>query len=442
MNFSPEFLVTMMIVGFVCGLAFGFPVPFVMLGISLIIGIMGAGIGFFDMMVIRLFETMQNYILVSIILFVYMGNMLDTSGMGDRLFKTAHILLGGVPGGLALAVVVVCTIMAASTGIIGAPVMIMGMVALPVMLQSGYDRALSCGVISAGGCLGIIIPPSIMLVVYGPMAGLSVGKLFMAAFLPGLVLSALYAVYVIVRCWSNPELGPPLPASERTMPLSKKLSLAASSMFPPLLLIGAVLGSMFMGVASPTEASALGAVAGLFLTFLYGKLTWKVFTGSVYGTLRSSCMILVIVAAAYVFTGTFMMVGGGEIVQGFLLDLPFGKWGVLLVMCFAFFICGFFMEWPGILPILVPIFTPVLKTLDFDPLWAAIVFCVVMQTSFLTPPMAPALFYLKGVAPKEIRFVQDICGGAIPFLILQCIGVAMTIFFPALALWLPSVMIK
>ena len=442
MNFSSEFLVTMMIGGLIIGMASGFPVPFVMLGISFIVGILGAGTGFFDMMYLRMFEAMQNYILVSIILFIFMGVMLDKSGMGDKLFRSAHILLGRLPGGLALAVVVVCTIMAASTGIIGAPVMIMGMVALPVMLKRGYDPALSCGTICAGGCLGILIPPSIMIVVYGPMAGLSVGKLLMAAFVPGLTLSALYIIYIIIRCAINPKLGPPLPPEERNLPLREKASMVVTSMGPPLLLIGAVLGSLFFGVASPTEASALGAGASLLLALLAKKLSWKEFKKSVWDTIQSSSMILIIVASAFIFTGTFMMVGGGELVQGFLLGLPVGRWGIMAIMCFAFFVCGFFMEWPGILPILVPIFTPIVKQLGFDPIVAAMAFCVTMQTSFLTPPMAPALFYLKGVAPKEINFVKHICGGAVPYIALQLIGLALVLMFPQMSLWLPSLMAR
>jgi tripartite ATP-independent transporter DctM subunit len=440
---SPELLVIILFVGLLIGLGFGFPVPFVMLGISLIVGVLSGGTaGFFNMMVLRVFETMENYILASIILFIYMGIMLDRSGMGDKLFRSAHVILGGLPGGLALAVIVVCTIMAASTGIMGAPVMIMGLVALPIMLKSGYDPTLSCGTIMAGGCLGILIPPSIMLVVYGPMAGLSVGKLLMAAFLPGLLLSALYIFYIIIRCAINPKLGPPLPPEERNLPLSKKASLAVTAMGPPLLLIFAVLGTLFFGIAAPTEAAGLGALAGLILTVLYRKLDWKAFKESAYATLRTSSMILIIVAAAYVFTGTFMMVGGGDMVQRFLLSLPVGRWGVMTIMCFAFFICGFFMEWPGILPILVPIFTPIIKQLGFDPIVAAMAFCVTMQTSFLTPPMAPALFYLKGVAPKEINFVSHICKGAVPFIVLQLFGLVAVLLFPQLSLWLPSLMLR
>ena len=439
---SPEILLIILFVGLIIGLAIGFPVPFVMLGISLIVGVLGVGKGFFYMMILRVFETMENYILAAIILFVYMGIMLERSGAAERLFSSTHILLGGLRGGLALTVIAVCTIMAAATGIMGAPVIIMGLFALPEMLKKGYDRALSCGSICAGGTLGILIPPSIMLVVYGPMAGVSVGRLFMAAIIPGLILSALYVVYIIVRCFLNPELGPALPLEQRQLPLRKKLLMIVTSMLPTLFLILAVLGTIFFGIAAPTEAAAVGAFASILLALFYRKLNWKTLKDSVYQTLRVSSMIMLIVAAAFVFTGTFMLVGGGDLVKGFLLGLPIGRWGILAMMMTAFFIFGLFMEWVGIVPILVPIFTPIIAELGFDPLWAAMLFCVTMQTSFLTPPMAPALFYIKGVAPKGVDFGRHIVAGTIPFIALQVVGVALIAVFPQLALWLPWLMIK
>ena len=437
---SPEILLIILFSGLIIGLAIGFPVPFVMLGISLIVGVLGVGHGFFQMMVLRIFEAMENYILAAIILFVYMGIMLELSGAAERLFSSAHILLGGLRGGLALAVVIVCTIMAAATGIMGAPVIIMGLFALPEMLKRGYDKALSAGTICAGGTLGILIPPSIMLVVYGPMAGISVGRLFMAAIIPGLVLSALYIMYIIVRCFLKPELGPALPPEQRRLPAGKKLLMIGTSTLPVLLLILAVLGTIFFGIAAPTEAAAVGALASILLALFYKKLNWKTFKESIYRTLRVSSMIMLIVAAAFVFTGTFMLIGGGDLVKDFLLSLPIGRWGVLLIMMAAFFTFGLFMEWVGIVPILVPIFAPIITGLGFDPLWAGILFCVTMQTSFLTPPMAPALFYIKGVAPKGVDFGQHIVAGTIPFIVLQLIGVALLATFPQLALWLPGLM--
>ena len=315
---SPEILLIILFAGLIIGLAIGFPVPFVMLGISLIVGVLGVGHGFFYMMILRVFETMENYILAAIILFVYMGIMLERSGAAERLFSSTHILLGGLRGGLALTVIAVCTIMAAATGIMGAPVIIMGLFALPEMLKKGYDRALSCGSICAGGTLGILIPPSIMLVVYGPMAGVSVGRLFMAAIIPGLILSALYVIYIIIRCFLNPELGPALPLEQRQLPIGKKLLMIVTSMLPTLFLILAVLGTIFFGVAAPTEAAAVGAFASILLAVSYKKLNWKTLKDSIYQTLRVSSMIMLIVAAAFVFTGTFMLVGGGDLVKGFL----------------------------------------------------------------------------------------------------------------------------
>ena len=439
---SPEILLLILFAGLIMGLATGFPVAFAMLGASLIVGFLGVGPGFYYMMILRVFETMHNYILASIILFVYMGIMLERSGAAERLFSSIHLILGGLKGGLALAVVVVCTIMAAATGIMGAPVIIMGLFALPHMLDKGYDPALSCGTICAGGTLGILIPPSIMLIVYGPMAGVSVGKLFMAAIIPGLILATLYTIYIVVRCFLRPELGPALPLEQRAIPASRKLYMVVTSMLPTLLLILAVLGTIFFCVAAPTEAAAVGAFVSVLLALAYGKFNWKTLKESFYQTMVVSSMILLIVAAAFVFTGTFMMVGGGDMVREALLGLPVGKWGVLVIMMAAFFFFGLFMEWVGIVPILVPIFTPILAELGFNPLWAAMLFCVAMQTSFLTPPMAPALFYIKGVAPKEVDFGRHIVRGTIPFIGLQLVGLALLVFWPQLVLWLPNMMIR
>ncbi|MFP4049430.1 MAG: TRAP transporter large permease subunit [Desulfovermiculus sp.] len=439
---SPELLLCFLFGGLILGLATGFPVPFVMLGSSLIVGVLGAGDAFFHMLVLRFFETMHNYILVSIVLFVFMGIMLERSGAAERLFSSLHLLLGGLRGGLGLAVVAVCTIMAAATGIMGAPVIIMGLFALPHMLSRNYDPALSSGSICAGGTLGILIPPSIMLIVYGPMAGISVGRLFMAAIVPGLILAALYALYILLICFFKPELGPPLPKEQRSASVGKKLLLVITSMLPTLLLILSVLGTIFLGIAAPTEAAAVGAFISVLLAWAYGNLSWKTLQEAFVQTTLVSSMILLIVAAAFVFTGTFMLLGGGFMVQDFLLNLPFGPWGVLIIMMAAFFTFGLFMEWVGIVPILVPIFTPVLQQLGFDPLWSAILFCVAMQTSFLTPPMAPALFYLKGVAPSEVQFGPHIIRGVLPFILIQLIGLVLIAAWPDLVLWLPKMMFR
>ncbi len=439
---SPEILVILMFAGLVIGLLMGIPVAFVMLGISLIVGVIGAGSGFFHMMLIRTFHVMADYILVAVPLFIFMGVMLQRSGAAEHLYSALHINLGGFRGGLAVTTILVCTLMAAATGIIGAPVVAMGLFALPAMIKRNYDKALSVGSVCAGGTLGILIPPSVMMVVYGPMAGISVGKLFMGAIFPGLVLSALFIVYISVRCALKPELGPALPPEERAFSIGKRVLMIMTSLLPTIFLILSVLGVIFFGIAAPTEAAAIGALASILLAAGYGNLNKETLQVGAYRTLIVSSMILLTIVGAFVFSGTFFMIGGADIVTDLLLGLPLGRWGLLGVMLFAYFILGVLMEWVGIIPILVPLFTPLAIELGFDPLWFAILCCVVMQTSFLTPPMAPAIFYIRGVAPKEVKFGQHIVRGVIPFIGLQLIAVFLIIVFPQLALWLPSMMVK
>ena len=413
-----------------------------MLGSGLIVGLLGGGPSFIHTLLMRTYGVMEHYELVAIPLFVYMGVMLSRSGSAERLFSAFHVALGGLRGGLAITTVVICTIMAAATGIVGASVVAMGLLALPAMLKRGYSPALSCGAVCAGGTLGILIPPSVMLVVYGPMAGLSVGKLFMGAVFPGLLLSLLYIFYIATRCFFSPELGPPLPKSERDVGSAQKIWFIVTSLIPTLFVILAVMGSIFFGVAAPTEAAAMGALAAILLAVMYKRLTWPTLKQATFDSLKVVAMIMWTVIGAFVFTGAFMVVGGGELVKTTLLGLEVSPNVMLLIMALAFLFLGFLMEWVGIIPILVPIFYPVIAETGLDPLWAAIVFCMIMQTSFLTPPMAPTLFYLKGVAPPEISFTKHIVRGIIPFLILQLVGVVITIVFPQLALWLPNHMIK
>jgi tripartite ATP-independent transporter DctM subunit len=439
---SPEVSLILLFGGLLLGVFLGFPVAFVMLGSGLLVGIVGGGQTFIHTLLLRTYGVMEHYELVAIPLFVYMGMMLSRSGAAERLFSAFHVSLGGLRGGLALTTVAICTIMAAATGIVGASVVSMGLFALPAMLKRDYDKALSTGAVCAGGTLGILIPPSVMLVVYGPMAALSVGRLFMGAFLPGLVLSGLYMIYIVVICYLKPQLGPPLPRSERDIGAKRKAWLIITSLIPTLFVILAVMGSIFFGVAAPTEAAAMGALAAMLLALFYRQLDWETLKESTIGSLKVVAMIMWTVVGAFVFTGAFMVVGGGVLVKSSLLSLTADPMAMLLIMSLAFLVLGFVMEWVGIVPILVPIFGPVIAEIGLDPLWAAIVFCMVMQTSFLTPPMAPTLFYLKGVTPPEISFAKHIVRGIIPFLLLQLVGVAIVIIFPQLALWLPAHMIR
>ena len=437
-----EMLLLLLFATLLIGVFLGFPVAFVMLGTGLMVGIIGQGSSFFHTMLFRVYGVMEHYELVAIPLFVFMGVMLEKSGVAERLFSAFHYTLGGLRGGLALTTIAICTIMAAATGIVGASVVSMGLFALPAMINRGYDKALSSGSVCAGGTLGILIPPSVMLVVYGPMAAISVGQLFMGAVVPGVLLSLLYMAYVLIRCWLKPELGPPMDKADREIGAKKKIWMIVTSLLPTLFVILAVMGSIFFGLATPTAAAAMGALAAMVLAFAYGRLNLKVLHFSMLSSLKLTTMIMWTVVGAFVFTGAFMSVGGGVVVKDLLLGLPVGPLGLVLIMGLAFFILGFVMEWVGIVPILVPIFTPVLLQLDINPLWAAIVFCMIMQTSFLTPPMAPTLFYLKGVAPPGVHFGKHIIRGVLPFLAIQVLGVLLVIIFPKLVTWLPSIMIR
>jgi tripartite ATP-independent transporter DctM subunit len=426
----------------IIGILAGFPVAFVMLGGGLIVGVMGQGMAFFYTLLLRTYGLMELYELIAIPLFVFMGVMLSESGVAERLFSAIHYVLGGLRGGLAFTTIVICTIMAAATGIVGASVVSMGLIALPAMINRNYDKAMSCGVISAGGTLGILIPPSIMLVVYGGMAGISVGRLFMGALLPGLLLSGLYITYVLIRCHLKPEDGPPMGKDERSIGFKKKLWLVVTSLLPTMFVILSVIGSIFFGIATATASAASGALASILLALGYGRLNFRVMHQALLSSLKLSVMIMWTVLGAFVFTAAFVAANGDMYVQELFLSLPLGPMGLIAIMGLAFLILGFLMEWVGIVPILVPIFSPVLLKLGIDPLWVGILFCMVMQTSFLTPPMAPALFFLRGVAPPEIKFGEHIIKGAIPFLILQVIGCFIVLIFPKIATWLPNMMYR
>jgi len=445
---TPEVLLILMFAALLGGILLGFPISFVFIGVSFIFGLLGVAFGCFtlwglmDMMILRTFHTMSNYILAAVPLFIFMGVMIERSGCSERLFSSLHLALGGLRGGLAISVVLVCTIMAAASGIVGAAVVTMGLFALPALIRRGYDKALACGSIVAGGTLGILIPPSILLVIYGPMAAVSVGKLFAGAIFPGLILSGLYITYIAIRTYFKPELGPPLPVEERrAVPLRRKVVMLVGNLLPVLGLILAVLGLIFFGVAAPTEAAATGAAASIFLAAGYRQLNLKVLKEAVYRNLVISSMIVLTLVGAVIFSSVFMLLGGKKVVTSLLLNLPIGRWGILGVMMFAYFILGFFIEWVGLIPLLVPLFTPIAKQLGFDPLWFAMLCCIAMQTSFLTPPVAISLFYLKGVAPPEVKFGEHIIGGAWPFIGLQLIGLVLFILFPDIILWLPSKMV-
>ncbi|KKM11174.1 C4-dicarboxylate ABC transporter [Clostridiales bacterium PH28_bin88] len=417
----------------------GYPIAFVLGGLATIFGLIFVGPQVLNMFMLKLFEVMSNYVLIAVPLFVFMGTVIEKSGLALRLYEAMHAIMGRLRGGLALATVVTCTIFAAATGVIGASVVTMGLLALPAMLKYNYDKSLATGAICAGGTLGILIPPSVMLLIYGPLAGISVGQLYMAAFLPGLLLAGLYFVYILVRCYINPKLGPALPPGAITVPLPKKVYLFATSVLPVALLILAVLGSIFFGLAAPTEAAGIGSFAALLLAAAYRQLNLQNLKEAVYSTMKISAMIYLVLIGAGFFSSIFIRLGGGEVVQNLVLNLPLPNWGILLAMFFIVFVMGAFIDWIGIIMITVPLFTPIAAKLGYNPLWFAMMMNVVMQTSFLTPPFAYAIFYLKGIAPPEIQ-TAHIYRGVIPFILLQFVGIGLLAIFPDIILWLPRLM--
>ena len=439
---SPEIITLLMFAGILVGVLFGFQTAFVLAGLSMIFGVifMGPNI-IFGLFVVRLLGLMKNYVLLAVPLFLFMGVFMERSGVAERLYSAMYLWLGGLRGGLAMATIVICVIFAAATGVVGASEVTIGLLALPAMLKRKFNKPLACGTICAGGTLGILIPPSIMIVIYGPTAGLSVGKLFLAAFIPGILLGLLYMSYIGIRCYFRPQLGPPMPAEERTAPLGRKIMLLLTSILPPLFLIFAVLGTIFFGVAAVTEAAAMGAIASIILALIYRQVSFQVIKEACRRTLQITSMIMMIAVGAAFFSSTFVALGGGDVVNNFLLGLPFGKWGVLLTMMGMLTVLGMFIDWLGIVFIVVPLFTPIAQGLGFDPIWFALLVMINLQISFLTPPFAYSIFYLKGIVPPEVTTV-DIYRGVFPFVALQIIGLGLCIIFPRLITFLPTLMIK
>jgi tripartite ATP-independent transporter DctM subunit len=431
-----------MFAGLLVGIFMGHPLAFVLGGLAVIFGYLAWGPACFYMFVNRTWDVMDNYILVAIPLFILMAQMLDKSGVAEDLFDTMRILFGQIRGGIAIAVITVSTLFAACTGIVGASVVTMGLLALPVMLKYKYDIRLSCGTICAGGVLGILIPPSIMLVVMADQSGLSVGRLFAGAIIPGLIFSGLYLLYIIWKCWRHPEMGPAITKEERAaVSTGRLLKMVGKSMVPPIILIIGVLGAMFSGIATPTEAAGIGAVLAFFMTVGYGRFSWKNLYITVANTAKTTSMVIIILVGASCFVGVFLGSGGGEVVKSSLLGLGLGKWGTYLVMMVILFILGMFIDWIGIVMITFPVFLPIAKQLGFDMVWFVVSAAVMMQDSFMTPPFGYALFYLKGVAPPEVK-MSDIIRGAMPFWELMELGLIICVIFPQTITWLATTLVK
>ncbi len=423
-------------------LLFGFPVAFTLGGTALVFGYMAFGFDFFNLLPLRIWGIVTNFTLLAVPLFVYMGVMLERSGLAEELLETMALLFGRMRGGLAISVVVVGALLAASTGIVGATVVTMGLLSLPTMLRRGYQKELATGVIAASGTLGQIIPPSIVLVLLGDIMNVPIGDLFIGSVVPGFILVGLYIIWILIVGWMRPEWAPPIPAEERAQTQGWDLvRRVVVALIPPAFLMLAVLGSIFAGIASPTEAAALGAVGASILTAAKGRLNPKIVREVMQATTKLTCMVFIILVGAGSFGLVFRGMGGDDVVRTFIEWLPFGKWGILVVTMSIIFVAGFFLDFIEITFIHVPVLAPIMISMGVDPLWLAVLIAVNLQTSFLTPPFGFALFYLKGVAPKEVT-TGHIYKGIIPFVVIQVIGLIVVAFWPEAVTWLPSLMLK
>ncbi|MDT8379604.1 MAG: TRAP transporter large permease subunit [Desulfotignum sp.] len=442
---SLEFLTVAMFVTLIFAIMLGHPLAYTLAAVAALFGLIDNGFSIpmlFEMFINNVWGLMNNYTLVAIPLFILMAQLLDRSKVSDALFESLYVVLDSIKGGLGLAVVVVCTVFAATTGIIGASVVAMGLLATPALMNKGYQKEMTAGIICASGTLGILIPPSIMMVVYGGLTGMretSVGNLFAGAIFPGLLLAGMYFAYVIIRCNINPTLGPPISKDEASgYTAAQKWSMTLKSLIPPLALILAVMGTILGGMATPTEAAGLGAFGAVLLAFFNKKLTWTVLKESGYATLKTTSMVMMLFIGGKFFSAVFLSMGGGDVVADLLIGSGMNQWIILFIMMFIVFIMGMFIDWAAILLVTVPIFLPIAIELGFDPLWFSLLLCVNLQTSFLTPPFGYALFYFKGVAPSQYTMMH-IYRGIVPFVLLQLISIGLLCLFPSLVTWLPGV---
>ncbi|MEJ2415606.1 MAG: TRAP transporter large permease subunit [Exilibacterium sp.] len=452
-----QYLVIGMFITFMLLMFTGFPVAWVLAGVGVAFAVIGyfadlyfdamTGLDFLTLglVVNRIYKIMDNWVLVALPTFIFMGIMLDRSGVAERLMRSMQALFGKVRGGLAITVTMIGIILAASTGIIGASVVLLGLMSLPAMQKQGYHMPLALGTIAGAGTLGILIPPSIMLVIMADQLGISVGDLFMGAVVPGLMLGFLYLLYIFIIGLLKPENAPL--AGDRE-PFDWRLVLRVfRDIFPPALLIFAVLGSIFAGIATPTEASGIGALGATLLAVFNQRFSFKVLKESVEGTMRTSGYIFAIFIGATCFSLVLRELGGDEVIESALTGLPFGPYGIVAFILFIVFLLGFMLDWIEITLIVLPLLAPVVSTLGFDIdgggvvdnptlVWFVMLIAVALQTSFLTPPVGFALFYLKGVCPKEVR-MEHIYRGVIPFIVLQLVGLLIIACWPELVLWLP-----
>lgn len=436
---SIELAAFIMVVSLVFLLFSGIPLAFALGGLSLILSYTMWGPDSMLLVAVQTWSVMTSYFLVSIPLYIFMANMLQRSGIIEDLFSVMQLWFGPLRGGLAIGTVVICTIMAAMTGVVGAAVASMGILALPAMLKRGYNKQIALGAICGGGTLGILIPPSIITIVYSVTAGVSIGKMFMGGVMPGLLLATLFILYIGIRCWLQPDLGPAPPKEERQLITWRDKIFALKKVLLPILLIIGVLGSIYAGIATPTEAAGVGCVGAILSAVAYRRLSVENLKESVYSTAKTTAMILWITIGARCFISVFSAIGGDDLVRNFVSDLDLNRWVILIIIQLILVVLGLFLDEIGIILLCVPIFSPIIQMLGFDPIWFGIIFLINAQMDYITPPFGYTLFYLKGVAPPNVT-MMDIYRSVWPFVLLQIFGMALCMFFPQIILWLPSLL--
>jgi len=440
---SIELITVIFFISIVGAIMSGFPIAFTLGAVGLIIGYFTMGESVFQLMYQNGYTLALNYPLLALPLFVLMGIILADSGVADGMYNALSVILGRVRGGLAVTTILLGAMLAACLGVITAAVSTLTILAVGPMIRRGYSKSLATGAACAGGVLGILIPPSVMIIILGPLADISVGKLFMGAFMPGFMLAGLYSLYVIIRSFLQPSIAPGAPPEELGVPFLTKMKLLGKGVVPPLLIIMSVLGVIFLGIAPPTEAAATGVIASFCLAVAYRRLSFEKFKKSLLETLRVTSFSLCIAFFSIGMVGVFLRIGCGGVVRDVVLAAPGGRWGAFSVIMLVIFLLGFLMSWLPILFIMVPIVMPILPALGFDPVWFAIMICVNLQMAFMTPPMAQAIFVCRGTVPKELGVeTSDIIRGVFPFVGLIIVGLILCVIFPNIILWLPNTLIR
>ena len=435
---SGEYLGLVLLAALLIGIFAGFPIAFTLIILSVVFGYIGFGDTVFYLMVFQTIGLMKEETLAAVPLFIFMGHILERAGLMERLFHSFQLILAPLRGSLYLGVLLTATLFATATGIIGASVTVMGMMAAPAMMRAGYDPKLSAGTITAGGTLGILIPPSVMLVVMGPVIGVSIIKLFAAAIIPGVILAGLYISYTMIRCHVDPKLGPPLPREQWATSVGQMVKEFLSGIVPLATIMFAALGSIIFGLATPTEAAAMGATGAALLTVAYRRLTWAMLRGACLKTLETSSLVLFLAVASNIYGAVFTRLGTSTMIAESILSLPAPPVLMLVLLLVVIFLLGWPLEWPAIIFIFLPIFLPVVIALKLDLVWFSTLVAVCLQTAFLSPPVAMAAYYLKAVAPKwELRHIYR---GMFDFMLLQLVGLAVVFAFPRTALWLPELL--